>query len=105
MRTARALPSIGTPRGSGGAIRRLRNVTGLVLAVYVTSHFADHALGVISIDAQQALLDVLFPIWRSVPGTLALYGALLTHLALGLYALWRRRTLRMPAWEFAQLAL
>ena len=105
MRTARALSSIGTPRVSGGAIRRLRNVTGLVLAVYVTSHFADHALGVISIDAQQALLDVLYPIWRSVPGTLALYGALLTHLALGLYALWRRRTLRMPAWEFAQLAL
>lgn len=105
MRTARALPSIGTPPGAGGIVRRLRNVTGLVLAVYVTSHFVDHALGVISIDAQQTLLDALLPLWRSVPGTLVLYGALLTHLALGLYALWRRKTLRMPAWEFAQLAL
>ncbi len=105
MRTARVLPSLGTPRGADAVVRRLRNVTGLVLAVYVTSHFVDHALGVISIDTQQALLDVLLPVWRSVPGTLALYGALLTHLLLGLYALWRRKTLRMPVWEFAQLAL
>ncbi|HET6803389.1 MAG TPA: adenylate/guanylate cyclase domain-containing protein [Casimicrobiaceae bacterium] len=105
MRTDRALPAIGIPPGAGGFVRRLRNITGLVLAVYVASHFVDHALGVISIDAQQALLDVLLPVWRSVPGTLALYGALLTHLALGLYALWRRKTLRMPVWEFAQLAL
>ena len=104
MSTA-ALPAIRSKPGTAGAVRRLRNTTGLILAVFVTAHFTNHALGVFSIEAQQALLDVLRPIWQSPLGTLILYSALLTHAALGLYALWRRRTLRMPRWELAQLAL
>ena len=104
MSTA-ALPATGPRPSATGAVRRLRNITGLILAAFVTAHFTNHALGVFSIEAQQALLDVLRPIWQSVPGTLILYSALLTHAALGLYALWRRRTLRMPPWELAQLAL
>lgn len=83
----------------------VRLATGLVLATFVTAHLANHALGVISVDAQEALRRVLSPIWRSAPGTLLLYGALIVHAGLGLHALWRRRTLRMPLWEFAQLAL
>jgi len=74
-----------------------------VLAVYIGTHFVNHALGVISIDAQDALLEVLAPIWQSVPGTLLLYGSLIIHALLGLYALWLRKTLRMPTWELAQL--
>jgi adenylate cyclase len=104
MRTA-ALPAIAFRPGATGAVRRLRNISGLVIAGYVTVHFANHALGVFSIEAQQAALDVLLPVWQSLPGTVALYSALLTHAALGLYALWRRRSLRMPRWELAQLAL
>ena len=34
---------------------------------------------------------MLAPIWQSVPGTLVLYGALITHALLGLYALWGAR--------------
>jgi adenylate cyclase len=34
-----------------------------------------------------------------------LYGSLLTHFALALVSLYRRTTLRMPAWEAAQLVL
>ena len=83
----------------------LRTLTGLVLAVFVTAHFVNHALGVISIDAQEALLEVLAPAWQSMPGTIVLYSALIIHALLGLYALWRRKTLRMPEWEFAQLTL
>ena len=79
--------------------------SGLVLATFLTVHLANHALGVLSIDLQEAMRRVVSPIWRSVPGTVLLYGALFTHPALGLYALWRRRTLRMPAWEAAQLVL
>ena len=74
-----------------------------MLAVYIGTHFVNHALGVISIDAQDALLEVLAPIWQSVPGTLLLYGSLIIHALLGLYALWLRKTLRMPTWELAQL--
>ena len=31
--------------------RRLRLVTGLVIAAYVTGHFLNHALGVVSVEA------------------------------------------------------
>jgi adenylate cyclase len=88
---------------SRGIVRTLRNVTGLVLAVYIATHFFNHALGVISIDAQDRVLEVLAPVWQSVPGTLLLYGSLILHALLGLYALWLRKTLRMPTWELAQL--
>ena len=76
-----------------------------MLAVYVAGHLCNHALGVISVDAQESVRQVISPLWQSVPGTLLLYGALLVHAALGLFALWQRRTLRMPAWELAQLLL
>ena len=105
MRTVHVLPVIGRRRPAGGAVRAVRTASGLVLAVYVTAHFLNHALGVISVDAQDALLGVLAPVWQSPPGTLLLYGALITHALLGLYALWLRQTLRMPAWELAQLSL
>jgi adenylate cyclase len=83
----------------------VRLATGLVLVTYVTGHLVNHALGVISIDAQEALLSVLAPPWQSPPGTILLYSALIVHALLGVYALWRRQTLRMPAWELTQLAL
>ena len=43
--------------------------------------------------------------WRSLIPTLALYGALATHITLAFYALYRRRHLRMPRWEALQLTL
>ena len=78
-------------------LRSLRLATGLVLALFVTVHFSNHALGIISVDAQEAMRQVVSPVWRSIPGTVLLYFALIVHPLLGLYALWRRETLRMPA--------
>ncbi|HET7363934.1 MAG TPA: adenylate/guanylate cyclase domain-containing protein [Burkholderiales bacterium] len=83
----------------------MRLVTGLILACYVVPHFLNHALGVISISAMDALRGPLAGWWRSAPGTVLLYGALLTHFALALVSLYRRTTLRMPAWEATQLVL
>jgi|CXWL01.1.fsa_nt_gi adenylate cyclase len=85
--------------------RYLRLVTGLVIAAYVAGHFLNHALGIVSVEAMDALRRPLSAWWRSLPGTVLLYGSLLTHFALALVSLSRRRTLRMPAWEAAQLAL
>src|SRR3954469_6625539 len=85
--------------------RRLRLATGLIIACFVTGHFLNHSLGVVSIDAMDRLRTVLAAWWRSAPGTVLLYGALLTHFALALVSLYRRTTLRMPAWEAAQLVL
>ena len=85
--------------------RHLRLVTGLVIAAYVAGHFLNHALGIVSLEAMDALRRVLAAWWRSPPGSVLLYGSLLTHFSLALVSLSRRRTLRMPAWEACQLAL
>jgi adenylate cyclase len=87
------------------ADRWLRLVTGLIIACYVVPHFLNHALGIASIDAMDRVRGVLAAWWRSAPGTLLLYGSLLTHFALALVSLYRRTTLRMPLWEAAQLVL
>ena len=85
--------------------RRLRLATGLIIACFVVGHFLNHSLGVVSIDAMDRLRAVLSAWWRSAPGTVLLYGSLLTHFALALVSLYRRTTLRMPAWEATQLVL
>src|SRR5947208_5812091 len=85
--------------------RRLRLATGLIIACFVVGHFLNHSLGVVSIDAMDRLRAVLSAWWRSAPGTVLLYGSLLAHFALALTSLYRRTTLRMPAWEAAQLVL
>src|SRR5438067_7086126 len=85
--------------------RWVRLVTGLILACYVVPHLLNHSLGVVSIDAMDRLRAPLAAWWRSAPGTVVLYGSLLTHFALALVSLYRRTTLRMPAWEAVQLVL
>src|SRR3954466_80060 len=85
--------------------RRLRLITGLIVACFVVPHFLNHSLGVVSIDAMDRLRGPLAWWWRSAPGTVLLYGALLLHFALALVSLYRRTTLRMPRWEAAQLVL
>jgi adenylate cyclase len=80
-------------------------MTGLVLFAFVATHFLNHALGVISLEAMEDGRRWFLGFWRNPLGTVALYGSLVTHAVLGLQALWRRRTLRMPAGEGVQLAL
>jgi adenylate cyclase len=86
-------------------VRRVRLGAGLVLLTYVILHFSNHALGIISLDAMAAGRWWFLALWRSVPGTLALYGAIAVHGLLALWLLYQRRTLRMPAWEATQYAL
>ena len=76
---------------SAVGIRRLRLATGLTLFSYVSLHLLNHSLGNISVGAMEAGLLVQKFIWQGVLGTAALYGALLTHLSLGLWAFYERR--------------
>ncbi|MGX1097972.1 adenylate/guanylate cyclase domain-containing protein [Amorphus sp. MBR-141] len=94
----------GTP-GSGRLTQRLRLASGLTLFVYVLMHLLNHALGVVSIDWMEAVEPYRTAIWRSLPGTLLLYGALAVHVSLALARVARRRTIRMPVWEAVQLGL
>ena len=84
-------------------VRRLRLYTGLILAAFVISHFINHSLGLLSLEAMESYRRVNALIWQSTLGGVALYGALIIHGYLALYALFRRTTLRMPWWEALQL--
>lgn len=77
----------------------------MVLFAYVSTHLANHALGLISVDAANAGRTWFLLLWRSPPGTAAFYGALIAHFGLALLALYQRRTLRMPIAELARIVL
>ena len=85
--------------------RRVRLWSGLVLFAYVTTHLANHSLGLVSLDAMEAGRVYFLALWRNPLLSLLLYGSLVTHVMLAFWALYQRRTLRMPLWEAAQLAL
>jgi len=86
-------------------VRRLRLVAALVLLTYVVLHFLNHALGLVSLAAMETGRAWFLALWRSWPGTVALYGAIVVHGVLGLWLLYQRRSLRMPAWEALQYTL
>src|SRR5919108_3956269 len=87
------------------SVRNVRLASGLVMFAYVTTHLANHALGLISLDAMDAGRVYFLALWRNPVASLLLYVAWITHVALAFWALYQRRTLRMPLWEGAQLVL
>ena len=87
----------------GRIIAVTRLFTGLILFFYVLTHDLDHALGLISLPAMEAGRTVFLGFWR--PLELVLLLAALLHLAIGLRALYRRKSLRMPFLEATQLVL
>lgn len=84
-------------------IRPLRLWCGLILFVFLLCHFSNHALGLISLDAMDKSRSWLLAPWHNPIGKYALQFALLVHWLLGLWLLFRRRTLRMPRWEAMQI--
>ena len=85
--------------------RRLRLASGFVLFIYVLTHFANHALGLISLSAAEGGREVFLFVWRSLPGSIVLYGAFAIHIGLAFWAIFQRRTLRMHPWEATQLLM
>jgi len=92
-------------RGPGSVVVRTRLATGLILFTFLTTHYLNHALGLVSLAAMEDGRLWFLLLWRNPLGTAALYGALLTHFFLALWSLYRRRHLRIPAWEASQLVL
>jgi adenylate cyclase len=86
-------------------IADLRTVTGLVIGLYVTMHLSNHALGLISVHAQESVRPWVMALWHSPPGQVLLYGSLSTHAVIALLILFRRRHYYMPAWEAIQILL
>ena len=90
-------------RGIG--VRQVRLVCGLVLFSYLISHFLNHALGNISLDALAGGVHYHTMFWQSLPVAMTLYTAMLIHGSLGFWALYQRRQFTWKAVEPLQLAL
>jgi adenylate cyclase len=86
-------------------LARLRSITGVVIGLYVTMHLSNHALGLISINAQETARPYVMALWHSPAGQILLYGSLSVHAICALIALARRRHYAMPLWESTQILL
>jgi adenylate cyclase len=87
-------------------LRRVRLASGLVLFAYVASHYLNHALGLISLAALDEGSHVFLALWRNPLGTVLLYGSVLVHVLLALWALFQRRSFRgLGRGDWAQILL
>ena len=75
------------------------------MLAYVTTHFVNHSLGLVSVQVMDFALEHIYQYWASPLGSVLLYGAFATHYSLALWALWLRRSLKMPLAEATQLVL
>ncbi len=86
--------------------QRARLASGLILFTYVTAHLLDHATGIVSVAAMERGANLIVAVLHLRPVTALLYGALLLHFLLALWAIFaRRRLLGIPPAEAAQLLL
>jgi adenylate cyclase len=90
-------------RGIG--VRQIRLGCGLVLFAYLLSHFLNHALGNISMDALATGIGYHTAFWQFLPVAIVFYAAALIHACLGIWALYQRRQFRWKAIEPLQLVL
>lgn len=90
-------------RGIG--LRQVRLVSGIILFAYLVSHFVNHALGNISLDAMADGVWWHTAFWQFLPVAVVFYGACIIHAGLGLWALYERRQFRWKGMELVQLAL
>jgi adenylate cyclase len=87
------------------SVRQIRLGCGVVLFAYLVSHFLNHALGNISMDALAAGVYYHTAFWQFPPVGIAFYAAALVHTSLGITALYERREFRWKAIEPLQLVL
>jgi adenylate cyclase len=90
---------------SGIGIRQVRLASGLVLFSYLVSHFLNHALGNISLDALAEGVHYHTLFWQFLPVAIILYTAVLLHAGLGIWALYQRRQFAWRTVELLQLLL
>src|SRR5258706_12884079 len=90
-------------RSVGG--RQIRLACGLDLFAYLLSHFINHALGNISMDALAIGVKYHTAFWKSLPIATVFYAAAAAHAGLGIWALYQRRQFQWKAIEPIQLVL
>src|SRR6266581_4307194 len=86
-------------------VRQIRLACGLVLFAYLLSHFTNHALGNISLDALATGVKYHTAFWKSLPVSTVFYAAATAHAGLGIWSLYQRRQFHWKAIEPVQLVL
>jgi adenylate cyclase len=89
----------------GISLRQVRLVSGMVLFAYLVSHFLNHALGNVSMEALAGGVYLHTSFWQFLPVAILFYAACLVHTGLGIWALYERRQFRWKAIEPLQLVL
>src|SRR6202161_659735 len=87
------------------SVWQIRFACGLVLYAYLISHFLNHALGNISMEALAAGVHYHTLFWQFPPVAMVFYCAAFLHAGLGIWALYQRRQFRWKAIEPLQLVL
>src|SRR3954453_4793873 len=87
----------------GISVRQIRLACGVVLFSYLLSHFLNHALGNISLDALAIGVYYHTSFWQFPPVAVAFYAAIAAHAGLGIWALYERRQFRWKTIEPLQL--
>ena len=87
----------------GDILQRLRLASGLVLFTFAATHFLNHALGLVSLDAMHEMQAWRKVVTRSWLGSGLLLAAFLIHIPLALYKISQRLTWKLPIWEAAQV--
>jgi adenylate cyclase len=106
-RTTLPLPAShsSAPWWEGIGLRQIRLTSALVLFTYLLSHFINHALGNISMDALQAGVVIHAGIWQFFPVAVIFYTSVLIHGSLGIWAMYERRQFQWKTTEPLQLVL
>ncbi|MDH4438795.1 MAG: adenylate/guanylate cyclase domain-containing protein, partial [Rhizobium sp.] len=72
------------------AALRLGMVTGIIMFTFVTMHFLNHALLMVSDEAAQWALPYFKRVWQNPLGSILLYGSISVHFLLALRTLYLR---------------
>ena len=83
----------------------LRLTSALVLLSFVICHLLAHSFLIVSFDAADAVFDVTMYVWQTKIGIGLLLAAFLVHYGNALWSIYVRQTLRLPPWQWVQVAL
>jgi adenylate cyclase len=81
---------------------KLRLYAAIIMGCYATGYIFYYAMGLISPDSMENYLDAMSRFW---PVFFIIPIAITIHIALGLWKLFKRNTLKMPLWEMSQIFL
>lgn len=84
-------------------VARLRIVSGLILFVFAITHFINHSLGLISLDAMNAGQNVRGWVMHTNWGPVVLLAAAVVHFVLGIAKFIGTRTWRLRTQDIVQL--